>query len=68
MFVRLGAASLNLTPLAWQENRRTIVAAIRAARDADVGILCLPELCITGYGCEDMFFAPTEDRDFIVKP
>ena len=23
-----------------------------------VGILCLPELCITGYGCEDMYFSP----------
>ncbi len=23
-----------------------------------MGILCLPELCITGYGCEDMFFSP----------
>jgi NAD+ synthase (glutamine-hydrolysing) len=53
----LGAAALNQTPMDWETNSRHIRAAIDAARDAGVGILCLPELCITGYGCEDMFFA-----------
>lgn len=28
------------------------------AKAQRVNILCLPELCITGYGCEDMFLAP----------
>jgi NAD+ synthase (glutamine-hydrolysing) len=55
--LRLGAAAVNQTPLAWDNNRRHILAAIAAARDAGVGVLCLPELCITGYGCEDMFLA-----------
>lgn len=53
----LGAAALNTTPLDWQGNRRCIVAALHAAREAGVRVLCLPELCVTGYGCEDMFFA-----------
>jgi NAD+ synthase (glutamine-hydrolysing) len=48
---------LNQTPLDWETNRRHVVAALDAARAAGVGILCLPELCITGYGCEDMFFS-----------
>jgi NAD+ synthase (glutamine-hydrolysing) len=48
---------VNQTPLAWETNRRHILAAIAAARDAGVGILCLPELSITGYGCEDMFLS-----------
>src|SRR3954471_327388 len=43
--------------MAWESNERNIRAAIVAARDAGAGILCLPELCITGYGCEDMFFS-----------
>ena len=43
--------------MAWDTNARHIRAALAAARDAGVGILCLPELCITGYGCEDMFFS-----------
>jgi NAD+ synthase (glutamine-hydrolysing) len=28
------------------------------AKAQGVNLLCLPELCITGYGCEDMFLAP----------
>ena len=43
--------------MAWDTNSRHIRAAIAAARDAGVGILCLPELCVTGYGCEDMYFS-----------
>lgn len=55
--LRLGAASLNQTPLDWDGNRQRIEAAIDDARDAGVALLCLPELAITGYGCEDMYFS-----------
>jgi len=55
--LRLGAACLNQTPLAWDSNCENILAAITAAREAEVAVLCLPELCISGYGCEDTFFA-----------
>ncbi len=53
--IALAAAVLNQTPLDWDGNQRRIVAAIRAAREREAGLLCLPELCITGYGCEDAF-------------
>jgi NAD+ synthase (glutamine-hydrolysing) len=56
--LKVAAAALNQTPLAWAVNQRNIVSAIRAARDAGVGVLCLPELSVTGYGCEDAFLAP----------
>ncbi len=56
--LKVAAATLNQTPLDWSANQRNIVDAIAAARAAGVGILCLPELCITGYGCEDAFLAP----------
>jgi len=56
--LRLAAAALNQTPMAWDTNRRHVLAAIAAARDEGVGLLCLPELCLSGYGCEDMFHAP----------
>lgn len=56
--IRLGAAVLNQTPLDWYGNRRNILAAIDMARAAGVGVLCLPELCVTGYGCEDEFHSP----------
>ncbi len=56
--VRVAAAVLNQTPLAWESNRRNIVAAIEAARAAGASIVCLPEMCISGYGCEDAFHSP----------
>jgi NAD+ synthase (glutamine-hydrolysing) len=56
--LKVAAAALNQTPLAWASNRQNIVDAVRAARAEGVGILCLPELCISGYGCEDAFLAP----------
>ncbi len=55
--IRLAAAALNQTPMAWDSNRQHIVTAITGARDAGASVLCLPECCISGYGCEDAFFA-----------
>lgn len=48
---------LNQTPLDWYRNKENILGAIRSAREQGVSMLCLPELCITGYGCEDAFQA-----------
>lgn len=55
--VRLGAAFLNQTPLAWDQNLERIGAALDLARQRGVSFLCLPELALTGYGCEDVFLA-----------
>lgn len=55
--VRVAAAALNQTPLDWDGNQARIVRAIRMARERGVALLCLPELCIPGYGCEDAFFS-----------
>lgn len=56
--VRVGAAVLNQTPLDWVGNRERIKLAIESARKQGVSVLCLPEMCLTGYGCEDAFHAP----------
>lgn len=53
-----GAAALNQIPLDWSGNVRRAVAAVAEARELGVGWLCLPELALTGYGCEDMFLSP----------
>ncbi|MEO9966875.1 MAG: nitrilase-related carbon-nitrogen hydrolase [Reichenbachiella sp.] len=53
--VRIGGACLNQTPLDWENNLTNIAAAIREAKAHQVKILCLPELCITAYGCQDLF-------------
>ena len=60
--LKVGAAVLNQTPLAWDSNKAHILAAIAAARQQHVGLLCLPELCISGYGCEDAFLSPAVQR------
>jgi NAD+ synthase (glutamine-hydrolysing) len=53
--IAVAAAVVNQTPLDWDGNQARLVAAIRAARAAGVSVLCLPEMCISGYGCEDAF-------------
>lgn len=60
--IKVAAAVLNQTALAWDENKRHILGAIHAARQQRVSVLCLPELCLTGYGCEDAFHSPGVQR------
>lgn len=56
--IRVAASTVNQIPLDWDGNRRRIASAIACAKADNVGLLCLPELCITGYGCEDAFLSP----------
>jgi NAD+ synthase (glutamine-hydrolysing) len=60
--IKVGAAVLNQTPLDWEGNRRNVLDAVGRARDQGVSLLCLPELCITGHGCEDAFQSPAVQR------
>ncbi|HEX5168360.1 MAG TPA: NAD(+) synthase [Cyclobacteriaceae bacterium] len=55
--LRVAGGTVNQIPLHWQNNVENIVNAIEQAKEQKVQILCLPELCITGYGCEDMFLS-----------
>jgi NAD+ synthase (glutamine-hydrolysing) len=56
--LKVAAGTINTTPLAWEENKKHIIDSIEEARNQHVNLLCLPELCITGYGCEDAFYSP----------
>jgi NAD+ synthase (glutamine-hydrolysing) len=60
--IRVAAAVLNQTPLDWEANLANIVGSIEAARSQQASLLCLPELCLTGYGCEDAFQSPDVQR------
>ncbi|MBL7044724.1 MAG: hypothetical protein ISR77_39220, partial [Pirellulaceae bacterium] len=42
--IKVAAAVLNQTALAWDENKSHIIDAIRSAREQHVSVLCLPEL------------------------
>ena len=55
--IRVAAGVLNQTPLDWENNKNNILQAIAQAKEEKASILCLPELCISGYGCEDAFYS-----------
>ena len=56
MSIRIASSNLNQTPLDWEKNLNNIKESIDLARKNNVKILCLPELAITGYGCQDLFY------------
>jgi len=55
--LRIGGATVNQTPIDWDNNVANILSAIDEARKKNVRILGFPELCLTGYGCEDLFLS-----------
>ncbi len=55
--LKIGGATLNQIPFDWDHNVANILAVIEQAKQQQVSILCLPELCLTGYGCEDLFLS-----------
>ena len=55
--IRIAGACLNQTPIDWSNNVSNIISAIQAAQQDNVKILCLPELSITAYGCQDLFLS-----------
>lgn len=57
MRIKIGGATVNQIPFDWRNNTQNIINAIHEAKAQRIKILCLPELCITGYGCEDLFLS-----------
>jgi NAD+ synthase (glutamine-hydrolysing) len=69
-FLKIAGAAINQTPIDWENNSRNIIEAIDQAKREKVNLLCLPELCITGYGCEDLFLSewlPARAVDELLK-
>ena len=56
--IKVAAGVVNQVPMDWSGNVRRIKDCIEQAREQHATLVLLPELCVTGYGCEDMFFAP----------
>ncbi len=55
--IKIGGATLNQTPIDWHNNTTNILSAIATAKLQKIKLLCLPEMCVTGYGCEDLFLS-----------
>ncbi|MDR2046666.1 MAG: NAD(+) synthase [Clostridiales bacterium] len=61
-FIKVAAASPEISVADCFYNRGQIKAAIKKAADACVDILVLPELCVTGYTCGDLFYQDALQR------
>lgn len=57
MKLKIGGATVNQIPFDWKNNSQNIIDAIAEAKAQGIRIVCFPELCITGYGCEDLFLS-----------
>lgn len=60
--IRVSGICLNQTPLDFEGNLKHIRLGIANAREEDIQIVCFPELCISGYGCEDAFYREEVSR------
>ena len=56
MEIKLSSSNINQTPLKWKKNYLNIKKSINEAKKNSTDILCFPELSITGYGCQDLFY------------
>ena len=54
-YIRVAAATPAIRVADPQYNARQILALIKKAVQEQVQLLCLPELCLTGYTCGDLF-------------
>ena len=56
--IETATCTVNQIPLDWPGNTKRLVDCITEAKEAGASLICLPELAITGYGCEDQFLSP----------
>ncbi|MFT6827373.1 MAG: NAD+ synthase (glutamine-hydrolyzing) [Cyclobacteriaceae bacterium] len=64
----IGVATVNQTPLDWKNNLERLKEVLTEAKKEGVEILCLPELSLTAYGCEDLFLSqwlPEKAKSFL---
>lgn len=54
-YIRIAAATPSIRVADCAHNAKQILMLIEKAAKQDVRLLCLPELCITGYTCGDLF-------------
>jgi len=55
-FIRVGAASLKVFVGSIQKNSDEILRLVKEAKKENISILVFPELCLTSYSIEDLFF------------
>lgn len=58
-YIRVGAGSFNTTIANVTKNTAAILPIIDAANTKQAKVIVFPELCLTGYTCQDLFFQNT---------
>ncbi|MFR1050232.1 MAG: NAD(+) synthase [Lachnospirales bacterium] len=58
-FIKAAAGTPKIRVADCRYNAEQIFTLMRQAAHQGVRVLCLPELCLTGYTCGDLFFQPT---------
>ncbi len=56
-FIKVSAACAPVHVANPAENAKEILSLIEAADEQKINLLCLPELCLSGYTCGDLFFS-----------
>lgn len=56
--IRVSGICLNQTPLDFSGNLENIRTGLDLGREEKAQLICFPELCLSGYGCEDAFAHP----------
>ncbi|GBF49586.1 putative glutamine-dependent NAD(+) synthetase [Leptospira ryugenii] len=54
--LHISAVTLNTTPLAFRRNRELVIQALQSKATERADFILFPELCLSGYGCEDAFY------------
>ena len=58
-YIRIAAASISACLADPEYNKEQILARLAQANEKGVNLLVLPELCLTGYTCGDLFLSST---------
>ena len=58
-FVKVAAGTPDIKVADCAHNAQACIALMRQAAEQKVKVLCLPELCLTGYTCGDLFLQDT---------
>ena len=58
-FIKTAAGTPKIRVADCEYNKNAIIGVMKQAAGQGVKILVLPELCVTGYGCQDLFFQKT---------
>jgi NAD+ synthase (glutamine-hydrolysing) len=58
-YIRAAAGTPEIRAASCAYNARRIIDLMRKASRENAGLLCLPELCVTGYTCGDLFLQRT---------